>query len=323
MKVFNIIHNKKSIFSNIRQIRQFCDKLVIKNVEGILKPSIKNKKPNPKNELFYGVPVTQEIPKTKEDLVRKFEYVNNFEDMIDIFNSSKNFFTGKEMSLFLERLQSYLFLIFRVYYRELRFTINKASEQKNVFKKEEQIRAEYEEKLDGFLEELKDFVEAKQFNFHELVITYFEVFFRFRKDIPKEISDQIFEESKNLSKFSLSDLIKLSYILSKYNLFLNSKASAEEGMKSVTNEIEKIGLMHLTKEQIVTLLENVSKLTADVEFLTKLEPHILKYLNELSPSALCEIYKNYIKNLCGSNFFIQSIGFSLAANLKFLTTKGT
>jgi len=104
MKVFNIIQNTKSI-RQFKQFRQFCDKLVIKNVEGLLKPTIKTKRQSPKNELFYGVPVSQEIPKTKEDLIRKFEYVNNFEDMIDIFNNSKQFFSGKEMSLFVERLQ--------------------------------------------------------------------------------------------------------------------------------------------------------------------------------------------------------------------------
>ncbi len=104
MKVFNIIQNSKNI-RQFRQFKKFCDKLVIKNVEGLLKPTIKTKRQNPKNELFYGIPVSQEIPKSKEDLIRKFEYVNNFEDMIDIFNNSKQFYSGKEMSLFLERLQ--------------------------------------------------------------------------------------------------------------------------------------------------------------------------------------------------------------------------
>jgi hypothetical protein len=90
--------------------KYFCDEypnIKIAGVLGVIKPSIKTSRPNntsPKNELFYGVPFAKEIPKSSEDLIRKFEYINNYDDMISIFQNSQKHFTGVELSMFLERL---------------------------------------------------------------------------------------------------------------------------------------------------------------------------------------------------------------------------
>ena len=211
----------------------------------------------------------------------------------------------------------------------MRFTINKAKEQQNIFKKEEEIKEEYNERINIFLEELEKFVEEKSFDFYELVITYFEVLFRFRKEIPKEFSDLIFEESKNQEnfengKFKLNELIKLTFILSRYNLLLNTKSNAEEGLDVVTNQIVELGLANLKKDELLALITNITfkNVYSNLELFTKLEPHILKYLNELTPTSLVLIFSSYIRNYCGSNFFIQSIGFSIVSNLNFLSLRG-
>ena len=71
-------------------------------IEGIIRPVIK--KQHPKNELFYGLPATKTIPKNKEDLIEKFKYVNNYEDMMDMFKNCEDFFSGNETAIFLDRL---------------------------------------------------------------------------------------------------------------------------------------------------------------------------------------------------------------------------
>jgi hypothetical protein len=111
MKIFKIsrIHRIHKYTSNfLRNSKNFCDeisKFKFAQVHGLLKPAIKStKQSSPKHELFYGIPSTKEIPKTSEDLLKKIEYVNNYEDMVELFENSKKYFSGKEMSFFLERL---------------------------------------------------------------------------------------------------------------------------------------------------------------------------------------------------------------------------
>jgi hypothetical protein len=108
MQIFKCF-NKSNKFSRNILTRLFCEnfpKTKFQEVHGILKPAIKSSKPNfPKNELFYGVPLSKEIPKSKEDLIRKMEYINSYDDMIELFNTSRKHFSGREMGAFLERLQ--------------------------------------------------------------------------------------------------------------------------------------------------------------------------------------------------------------------------
>jgi hypothetical protein len=108
MKNFKISRIHKYTNNLLYNSKNFCDKfskVKFPEVHGLLKPAIKSTKQNsPKHELFYGIPSSKEIPKTSEDLMRKIEYINNYEDMIELFQNSKKFFSGKEMSFFLERL---------------------------------------------------------------------------------------------------------------------------------------------------------------------------------------------------------------------------
>ena len=92
----------------------FCEELPsskIKEVKGLLSPILKSNRnknnkqsASPKEELFYGVPFTKEVPKSREDLIKKFEYINNFDEMLELFINCENQFRGYELSLFLERL---------------------------------------------------------------------------------------------------------------------------------------------------------------------------------------------------------------------------
>jgi hypothetical protein len=105
---FQIPNTKKFINKSI-PLAKFTDKLPsikINDVVGMLKPKLKSQTPNsdPRSEFFYGLPMSKDIPKSREDLKNKIEYLNNFEDMMDIFSNSIKKFDGETLSLFLERL---------------------------------------------------------------------------------------------------------------------------------------------------------------------------------------------------------------------------
>jgi hypothetical protein len=53
------------------------------------------------------VPLSNTIPKTKEEFSQKIKYINNLNDMIDVFISCEDIMTGKEMSLYLEKFHQY------------------------------------------------------------------------------------------------------------------------------------------------------------------------------------------------------------------------
>ncbi len=153
--------------------------------------------------------------------------------------------------------------------------------------------------------------------------------YRFKKDIPKEFSDLIFSESKNKEnfldeKFKKSELIKLTFILSRYKQLLNTKTNAEEALENLSNEILKIGLANYSKGELLALITNLSyrNVYPDLELFTRFEPYIIKYLNEYEPTSLINIFIAYIRNFRGSNFLIQSLGFSIASNLRFLNLRG-
>ncbi len=74
----------------------------IKKVSGLMKPEIKRRTPH--NEHFYGVPASKTKPKDKNDLVDKLSYLNSYQDMQEFFKNSEQYFTGKELSVYLERL---------------------------------------------------------------------------------------------------------------------------------------------------------------------------------------------------------------------------
>ncbi len=176
---------------------------------------------------------------------------------------------------------------------------------------------------------MEKFVDEKSFGFQEIVVTYFEVLYRFKKEIPKEFSDLIFEECKNEENFSdgqfrKEDLIKLTFILSRYKLLLNTKSNAEEAFEVVANQLVKIGLSNYTKEELLAIIKNLSyrNVFPDLELFTKLEPHILKYINDYEPFSLLNIFCAYLRNYRGSNFIIQTLGFSIASNIRFMNLLG-
>ena len=254
--------------------------------------------------------------------------------------------------------------------------MSKHKQQQFILKKASQIKEEYQEKLNEFFDNLDNFVKEKNFSFHEISLVYFECLYRFKREIPKNISDIIFEESKNENNllneeieeedkeniieeeitkdmeediegditnnknsfsdginklhnfkdgvFRKSDLIKLSYILSRFRLLLNTKENAEVGIENILRAINKIGLKNFSKEELLALVTNLSyrSIYPDLHFFTKLEPHLLKYFNNYSVSSLVSIFFSYIKNYRGSNFFIQTLGFSISSNLEFCSSKG-
>ncbi len=48
------------------------------------------------------------IPKTKEDFVERLKYLNNSNDMIEIFIECKSIYGGEEIGKFLEKFNAYL-----------------------------------------------------------------------------------------------------------------------------------------------------------------------------------------------------------------------
>jgi hypothetical protein len=217
---------------------------------------------------------------------------------------------------------------YRVFNHELKTVINKNKEKQFIISKESEIEDEYEEKLNLFLSELYEIIKEKKMNLRETVVVYFEVFFRLKRDIPKDISDMIFEQCRNSenlknSHFTKMDLIKLSFILSRYNTLLSKRQNAVEGLSNVVNSFIEIGLGNFQKEELLSIIKNLSykNVYLDLEFFTRLEPYLLKHLNEYKISSIVNIFCIYIKNFIGSDFFLQTLGFSISKNLEFLTSK--
>jgi len=216
---------------------------------------------------------------------------------------------------------------YRIFNYELKTVINKNREKQFIISKESEIEDEYEEKLNLFLTELDEIIKEKKMNLRETVVVYFEVIFRMKRDIPKDISDMIFEKCKNPENlkfyFTKMDLIKLSFILSRYNTLLNKRQNAVEGLSNVVNNFIEIGLGNFQKEELLSVIKNLSykNVYIDLEFFTRLEPYVLKYLNEYKISSIVIIFSIYIKNFIGSDFFLQTLGFSISKNLEFLNTK--
>lgn len=88
-------------------IKKFSVKFINKNIifkSNQLRFAFSTKNRSAKDDVFYGIPITKATAKNKEDLIKKFEYVNNFEDMVDLFKSNEGLFSSDEMSKYLERL---------------------------------------------------------------------------------------------------------------------------------------------------------------------------------------------------------------------------
>jgi hypothetical protein len=87
---------------NLILLKNNFKRFTVINIMNKYKPFMKKQSPN--NQIFYGLPVTKTIPKNKEDLINKFKYVTNYDDLIDILETSSSNFDGETMAKFLERL---------------------------------------------------------------------------------------------------------------------------------------------------------------------------------------------------------------------------
>jgi hypothetical protein len=93
----NLINIKKFIF-----LKNISKHFAVINLSDKYKPFMKKSTPN--NQIFYGLPVTKTVPKNKDDLINKFKYVTNYDDLLDILETSSSHFDGETMAKFLERL---------------------------------------------------------------------------------------------------------------------------------------------------------------------------------------------------------------------------
>jgi hypothetical protein len=198
--------------------------------------------------------------------------------------------------------------------------LQKGKDQNFILTKEEEINKTFEENVDKLVEEVDKYVQEKDFNLKDLVLTYYEIFYRFKKNIPKDISDKIFiecTEYANIQNFDKSELVKVSYILSRFKMFLNTKTNAKKALDNVIQSLMKINLNHFSKEEIENLISifSYNSVHPHLEFFTLLEPHILKYLNDYPIGSLIRIFTSYLHNFLGSNFFIQTVGFAINSNL--------
>jgi hypothetical protein len=151
-------------------------------------------------------------------------------------------------------------------------------------------------------------------------MTYFEIYYRLNKEIPKKFSDRIFKESSNFENFKdfdKLDLIKMTHLLSRYQEFGNSKTEAVEGLNTVTKCLLNTDLSELKRNELETIILNLSykQVNPNIELFTNLEPYVLKYLPEYSLQSLVNIFSAYIRSFCGTNFFLQTLGFTISSQL--------
>jgi hypothetical protein len=189
-------------------------------------------------------------------------------------------------------------------------------------RKEEDIDKEYNISLEQFLERIANIVEKKNYTFYEIVMTYFEVNYRMKKDIPQKFIDRIFKDClnvENLREFGKLELIKLTYLLSRYEDLRVKQQDAFESLNSVIQCLLQMDLSALTKSELEAIILNLSykQINPDLELFTYLEPYILKYLSEYSLQSIVNIFYAYVKSFCGTNFFLQTLGYSISSKLEY------
>jgi hypothetical protein len=205
--------------------------------------------------------------------------------------------------------------------------MEKNKEQRFIFKKEEEINQEYYTKIEAFVERLNKLIKEKEYKFHDLVLTYFEIFFRFKRSIPSDIAQIIFNECENpdnFKEFKKLDLIKLSFILSHYyNIEGINKESATEAMKNLVDKIASLELAEFSMNEIEEIVMNLChrEIYPDLVLFTRFEPHILKYLPRYSLSSVIKIFSAYIRTYCGTNFFLQALGYCISAQIDKCSTE--
>jgi hypothetical protein len=270
---------------------------------------------NPKKEKFYGVPEKMSIPRSGEEFLKKIKYLHNTNDLIDLLNECKEFLTGEELGVYLNRLNYIL-------NKEMSTSLMKHKEQKFILRPESDIHREYEQKKDELLSLIFKICSSEKniYNIKNLLNCYFEIYHKFKRSLPKEVVETLFNTemvSKDIGNLSISDLTKLSYLYSQY--FQHIEVSRDKAISSfalIKTQILPL-LSKLDQEEIYRIIINfgLKEIYPDFELFTFMEPYILKYLNSYDMSKVIRIFTTYIKNKLGSNFFIQTLSFSIYSHL--------
>lgn len=214
----------------------------------------------------------------------------------------------------------------------MRKLVQKGKEQNFVFKSETVIKSECENKIEIFLEKINANLIAKKESFSnkELMNIAFELVYRYKKFPSQEIVNAIkniikYEELKNMDKnYNKNDLIKFSFILTKYEVLKITEEEAQKTYDDLADSLIKLGLEKLTIDEIKTIIFNFTKnkFPVNVELFTLLEPYIIKEINSFDFKSLAHVFNSYLKHLRGSDFYIKTIGFHLGARIKEATITG-
>ena len=282
-----------------------------------------------------GIPLSQSTPKNEKDLIEKFIYLHSVEDLIDLFSLNKFHFKGESIVKFLERLYVYNLINYRIKVKELKNTIEKAKKQEFIFKSEFEIKSESDEKLSLFFEEIYRLVDekSKELTKKELVLILFEFIYRFKLIIPdKKILNslkELFSENRQILQsqifsYDKSELIKISFLLSKYESLNISKDEAISYLDLIENGLINFGLEQLNLEEIKIIIINFAKnkLNANLELFIHLEPYIIKSILNIDIKTLVTIFYAYLSNYRGSDFFVKTLGFSIKSRIKETSIDG-
>ncbi len=204
-----------------------------------------------------------------------------------------------------------------------------------MFKSENEIKNEYHGKLDIFFDNFYEYIKEKNNDFSnkEKVLILFEFIYRFKK-LPDEnllnsFKDLISSNEKNNNNFNKfdynkSDLIKISFLLTKWDSISINKQEAINTGDLVANLFIKNGLEKLKSEEIKNILINFcrNKLNPNIELLTHLEPYIIKNILKYDIKSIVAIFYAYLSNFRGTDFFIKTLGFTIKARIKEASIEG-
>lgn len=190
-----------------------------------------------------------------------------------------------------------------------------------MLKKEIEVKEEYQQKIDEFLDLIDSHMSSKSdLNIKDIISVFFEYLHKFNREMPEQYQYQLINECSTDKFLNLDleklELIKLSFILSRMKI---PKEIIEKCFKNLTCKILKLELQDLSKEEISTIIANFSynSVYPDIELFTRLEPYILKYLENYSVFSIINLFSSYLKNLCGTDVFLNTLGFSISKNLEF------
>jgi len=157
----------------------------------------------------------------------------------------------------------------------------------------------------------------------DLMNVTFEFIFRFRKIPIEEIINGVRkiiknnELKNNKENFLKNDLMKFSYLLTKFELLKFSENEVQSSFNYLAELFIFKGLQNLNSEEIKKIIINFTKnkFPPNLDLFTLLEPYIIRDINNYEYKSLLIIFSSYIKNFKGSDFFIKTVGFNLGCRL--------